>query len=207
MSVDSKPKILLVDDHPLIRLGLRRSLEAADLICCGEAATRAEAYAQIAHHAPDGVILDLNLPDGSGLDIVQWIRKNSKTMAIVILTMSNEERDLIAAMRAGASSFVQKSAPLIEVITALKSSLALPQNFSAAGLVQVLKNVDAIEQLSPRELTVLSTLTQTGSNQQLAKLLHISEATFKTHLAAIYRKFKVNSRLEAIKIAKSINLL
>ena len=207
MSVDSKPKILLVDDHPLIRLGLRRSLEAGDLICCGEAATRAEAYAQIAHHAPDGVILDLNLPDGSGLDIVQWIRKNSKTMAIVILTMSNEERDLIAAMRAGASSFVQKSAPLVEVITALKSSLVLPQNFSAAGLVQVLKNVDAIEQLSPRELTVLSILTQSGSNKELAKSLYISESTFKTHLAAIYRKLKVNSRLDAIKVAKKINLL
>jgi hypothetical protein len=203
----SPAKILLVDDHPVIRAGLKRALIDAGLICCGEAATRAEAFAQIAHHAPNGVILDLHLPDGSGLDIVQWIRKNSKTMAIVILTMSDEESHLIAAMRAGASAFVQKSAPLSEVIAALKGALTLPQNFSASGLAKAMQKSNSIEQLTPRELSVLSALTNSGTNQELARSLHISEATFKTHLAAIYRKFGVSTRLDAIKSARRINLL
>ena len=207
MSDISPAKILLVDDHPVIRAGLKRALIDAGLICCGEAATRAEAFAQIAHHAPNGVILDLHLPDGSGLDIVQWIRKNSKTMAIVILTMSDEESHLIAAMRAGASAFVQKSAPLSEVLAALKGALTLPQNFSASGLAKAMHKSNSIEQLTPRELSVLSALTNSGTNQELARSLHISEATFKTHLAAIYRKFGVSTRLDAIKSARRINLL
>ena len=207
MSDISPAKILLVDDHPVIRAGLKRALIDVGLICCGEAATRAEAFAQIAHHAPNGVILDLHLPDGSGLDIVQWIRKNSKTMAIVILTMSDEESHLIAAMRAGASAFVQKSAPLSEVVATLKGALTLPQNFSASGLAKAMQKSNSIEQLTPRELSVLSALTNSGTNQELARSLHISEATFKTHLAAIYRKFGVNTRLDAIKSARRINLL
>lgn len=207
MSDISPAKILLVDDHPVIRAGLKRALIDVGLTCCGEAATRAEAFAQIAHHAPNGVILDLHLPDGSGLDIVQWIRKNSKTMAIVILTMSDEESHLIAAMRAGASAFVQKSAPLSEVIATLKGALTLPQNFSASGLAKAMQKSNSIEQLTPRELSVLSALTNSGTNQELARSLHISEATFKTHLAAIYRKFGVSTRLDAIKSARRINLL
>ena len=207
MSDISPAKILLVDDHPVIRAGLKRALIDVGLNCCGEAATRAEAFAQIAHHAPNGVILDLHLPDGSGLDIVQWIRKNSKTMAIVILTMSDEESHLIAAMRAGASAFVQKSAPLSEVIATLKGALTLPHNFTASGLAKAMQKSNSLEQLTPRELSVLSALTNSGTNQEFARSLHISEATFKTHLAAIYRKFGVSTRLDAIKSARRINLL
>ncbi len=174
--------------------------------CCGEAATRAEAFAQIAHKSPDAVVLDLHLPDGSGLDIVQWIRKHSQEMAIVILTMSDEESHLIAAMRAGASAFVKKSAPLGDVVSALKSALAQPMNFSAPGIVRALKNSEVASALTPRELTVLHALTLPGTNSDLAKSLFISEATLKTHLAAIYRKLGVGNRLGALYKARSLNL-
>jgi len=199
-------KILLIDDHPAVRSGIKKALDEAGLNCCGEAATRAEAYAQIAHKSPDAVILDLNLPDGSGLDVVQWIRKNSKEMAIVILTMSEEENHLIAAMRAGASSFVKKSAPVSEVIAALKSSLELPQNFNAPGIAKALKNSQAKELLTQREITVLQALTQPGTNKELASNLFISEATFKTHLSAIYRKLEVENRFGAVTKARILNL-
>jgi DNA-binding NarL/FixJ family response regulator len=199
-------KILLIDDHPAVRSGIKKALDEAGLNCCGEAATRAEAYAQIAHKSPDAVILDLNLPDGSGLDVVQWIRKNSKEMAIVILTMSEEENHLIAAMRAGASSFVKKSAPVSEVIVALKSSLELPQNFNAPGIAKALKNSQAKELLTQREITVLQALTQPGTNKVLASNLFISEATFKTHLSAIYRKLEVENRFGAVTKARILNL-
>jgi DNA-binding NarL/FixJ family response regulator len=175
--------------------------------CCGEAATRAEAFAQIAHKSPDAVVLDLHLPDGSGLDIVQWIRKHSQEMAIVILTMSDEESHLIAAMRAGASAFVKKSAPINDLVSALKSALAQPKNFNAPGIVSALKNSEAASALTPRELTVLQALSLPGTNSDLAKSLFISEATLKTHLAAIYRKLSVGNRLGAVNKARNLNLL
>lgn len=200
------PQILLVDDHPSVRSGIKRAIESAGMSCCGEAASRTEAFAQIAHKSPDGVILDLNLPDGSGLDIVQWIRKHSQEMAIVILTMSDEESHLIAAMRAGASAFVKKSAPLEDVVSSLRSALQQPKNFTAADLTNALKKIEATDLLTPRELMVLHALSLPGTNSQLAKSLFISEATFKTHLTAIYRKFGVSNRFGAVTKGRSINL-
>ena len=200
------PQILLVDDHPSVRSGIKRAIESAGMSCCGEAASRTEAFAQIAHKSPEGVILDLNLPDGSGLDIVQWIRKHSKEMAIVILTMSDEESHLIAAMRAGASAFVKKSAPLEDVVSSLRSALRQPKNFTAADLTNALKKSEAADVLTPRELMVLHALSLPGTNSQLAKSLFISEATFKTHLTAIYRKFGVSNRFGAVTKGRSINL-
>ena len=200
------PQILLVDDHPSVRSGIKRAIESAGMSCCGEAASRTEAFAQIAHKSPDGVILDLNLPDGSGLDIVQWIRKHSQEMAIVILTMSDEESHLIAAMRAGASAFVKKSAPLEDVVSSLRSALRQPKNFTAADLTNALKKSEAADLLTPRELMVLHALSLPGTNSQLAKSLFISEATFKTHLTAIYRKFGVSNRFGAVTKGRSINL-
>jgi DNA-binding NarL/FixJ family response regulator len=203
---DLSVNVLLIDDHPAVRTGIKRALEVSGLNCCGEAANRAEAFAQIAHKSPDAVILDLNLPDGSGLDVVHWIRKHSEEMAIVILTMSEDESQLIAAMRAGASSFVKKSSPVSEVIAALKSSLELPKNFNAPGLPAALKNSQVAQLLTQRELTVLQALIQPGTYRELAKGLFISEATFKTHLAAIYRKLEVKSRFGAVAKARSLNL-
>ena len=200
------PQILLVDDHPSVRSGIKRAIESSGMSCCGEAASRTEAFAQIAHKSPDGVILDLNLPDGSGLDIVQWIRKHSQEMAIVILTMSDEESHLIAAMRAGASAFVKKSAPLEDVVSSLRSALRQPKNFTAADLTNALKKIEAAYLLTPRELMVLHALSLPGTNSQLAKSLFISEATFKTHLTAIYRKFGVSNRFGAVTKGRSLSL-
>ena len=200
------PQILLVDDHPSVRSGIKRAIESAGMSCCGEAASRTEAFAQIAHKSPDGVILDLNLPDGSGLDIVQWIRKHSQEMAIVILTMSDEESHLLAAMRAGASAFVKKSAPLEDVVSSLRSALRQPKNFTAADLTNALKKIEATDLLTPRELMVLHALSLPGTNSQLAKSLFISEATFKTHLTAIYRKFGVSNRFGAVTKGRSLSL-
>jgi DNA-binding NarL/FixJ family response regulator len=121
--------------------------------------------------------------------------------------MSDDEAHLIAAMRAGASAFVKKSAPLEEVVSSLRSALSQPKNFSAAGLVSALKKTEAADVLTPRELTVLHALSLPGTNSQLAKSLYISEATFKTHLAAIYRKLKVSNRLGAVMKAQSLNLI
>jgi len=201
------PQILIVDDHPSVRSGVRRAVEAAGMRCCGEAASRDEAFAQIALHSPDGVLLDLNLPDGSGLDLISWIRKHSQTMAIVMLTMSDEDAHLLAAMKAGASAYVKKSAPLSQVIASLNAALAQPNNFSAPGMASLISTTKIAFDLTPRELSVLKAISLEGANKELARSLYISEATFKTHLASIYNKMGVSSRFSAVNKARDLNLL
>lgn len=201
------PQILIVDDHPSVRSGIRRAVEGAGMLCCGEAASRDEAFAQIALHNPDGVVLDLNLPDGSGLDVISWIREHSQAMAIVMLTVSDEDSHLLAAMKSGASAYVKKSAPLSQVISSLKAALAQPNNFSAPGMASIISTASTSFGLTPRELSVLKAISLDGANKDLARSLYISEATFKTHLASIYSKMGVSSRFSAIKKARNLNLL
>jgi len=206
--IDSiNPQILIIDDHPSVRSGVRRALEGAGMRCCGEAASRDEAVAAIALHNPDGVVLDLNLPDGSGLDVISWIREHSKTMAIVMLTMSDEDSHLLAAIKAGASAYVKKSAPLSQIIASLQAALAQPNNFSAPGMSSMISTTKIAFDLTPRELSVLKAISLEGANKDLARSLYISEATFKTHLASIYTKMGVSSRLSAINKARYLNLL
>jgi len=201
------PKILIVDDHPSVRSGVRRAIEGAGMRSCGEAATRDEAVAAIALHNPDGVILDLNLPDGSGLEVISWIREHSQTMAIVMLTMSDKDSHLLAAMKAGASAYVKKSAPLSQIIASLKAALAQPNNFSAPGMASIISTSKIAFDLTPRELSVLKAISLEGANKDLARSLYISEAIFKTHLASIYTKMGVSNRFSAINKARYLNLL
>jgi DNA-binding NarL/FixJ family response regulator len=201
------PQILIIDDHPSVRAGIRRALESAQMICCGEAASRDEAIAQIALRNPDGVIVDLKLPDGSGLEVIKWIRKHSQTTAIVMLTMSDEQSHLLAAMKSGASAFVKKSAPLSEVISSLNAALAQPANFTAPGMNEINLKSKVTFNLTAREMSVLKALSLDGANKVLATGLFISEATFKTHVAAIYRKMNVTGRLGAVSKARDFNLL
>jgi len=201
------PQILIVDDHPAVRSGIRKAIEDAQMFCCGEAASRDEAFAQIALRNPDGVIIDLKLPDGSGLEIIKWIREHSKETAIVMLTMSDEQSHLIAAMNAGASAFVNKSAPLSDVIASLRAALAQPSNFTAPGSAVSIANSKIDFDLTAREISVLKALSLEGANKDLASKLFISEATFKTHVASIYRKMNVSGRMSAVSKARDFNLL
>jgi len=197
---DPQPRILVVDDHSAIRAGLARAIEEAQMVCCATAASKSEAMAQLAHTNPDAIVVDLNLPDGSGLDLIRWARKNSKEIAIVMLTMSDNESDLIAAMNAGASGYVKKSAPLTELISVLKRALLAPNSFTASDIVSALKTVSAAKLLTQREVEVLRALAGVGDISKLATQLHISESTFKTHTTSIYRKLEVKNRLAAIRV-------
>lgn len=194
------PRILVVDDHAAVRAGLSRAIEESEMVCCAMAASKSEAMAQLAHTNPDAIVVDLNLPDGNGLDLVRWARKNSKEIAIVMLTMSDSERDLIAAMTAGASGYVKKSAPLSELISVLKRALIAPNSFTASEIVSALNTISAAKLLTHREVEVLRALAGIGDTRELASQLHISDSTFKSHVSSIYRKFEVTSRLAAIRI-------
>jgi len=200
-------RALIIDDHAVVRSGIRRALESRGDIHVFEAASKAEALAQIAHVSPQLLIIDINLPDGSGLEIVSWVRTISTEMAIVVLTFNESDDFLLSAMRAGASAYVNKSAPLTELTAAVDHALASPGSFAAKEIVDALQRKQLKFGLSQRELQILALLPTDEPLSILAKSLFISESTLKTHLTHIYRKLGVKNRLQAINVARKAGLL
>ena len=198
-------KILIIDDHALIRDGVKRAITSIGFAEVFEAASRSEAFAQLAHKNPDVIIVDLNLPDGHGLEIVQWARKNSATIAIVVLTLSADVRIITAAASAGASAFISKSAPVSELISAIESAIRAPLYFSAPSGTRSLESENF--ELSPREIQILTGLSTDAKYRDLAKEYFISEATLKSHVASIFSKLEVNSRIAALVKARTTGLL
>ena len=200
-------RVLIVDDHPIVRAGLEQALIEANFIICAVAASKNEAIAQIARTNPDLILLDLNLPDGSGFEVANWARGISDEIGIVILTLNDAPELLLAALAAQASGFVLKSAPISEVIATLERALVTPLSFTATGLHRALKAKERLPILSTRELEVLNILAIGKSTKEIAKQLYLSEPTIKTHLASIYRKLEVNNRISAVAVARNNSLL
>ncbi len=189
-------RLLIVDDHALVREGLKRALAHEGFSQITEASSIAQARAGIAASQPEVVTVDINLPDGSGFELVRWIRGISKDMAIVVLTLNDHENYIRAAMKAGASAFVSKSEPIPALVAAIKHSLITPLSFSAQGLEKLFNNTH--NTLTAREFDLLVQLEQGHTTAQISKSLFISPATVKTHLASIYRKLEVTNRTAAI---------
>lgn len=199
--------VLVIDDHESVRAGIKVALSRAGHICVGEASSVSEARAQIAHTNPQVIIVDLSLPDGNGLEIVRWARSISNRIGIVVLTLNPAQDFLLTVMKSGASAFVEKSAPLIELISAIEHSQVAPLSFSAQGITRVIKKDHEANALTMRELQVLKKLSDGLSAGDIGLELFITEATVKTHLASIYRKLDSKNRIQAIIAAKKIGLL
>jgi DNA-binding NarL/FixJ family response regulator len=191
-------KILIIDDHSVVREGIRSALENTERFHVFQAASKSEAIAQITKIAPDGIIVDINLPDGNGLEIVSWVRSISNTIAIVVLTLNELADFLLASMKAGASSYLHKSAPLSELLSALDFALTSPTSFASKEISATISRKSEKFSLSPRELQIVTQLHRGEPLKILAGSLFITEATLKTHLASIYRKLEVSNRLQAI---------
>lgn len=200
-------KVLIVDDHDVVREGLKAALSRSGCEVVAEARGVKEAMAFIAHAHPDAVLVDLNLPDGNGLEIITWARSISKRIILIVVTMSDEDELLVAAMRAGAQGFIRKSAPISEILTALEMGEKSPTLFAAAGLERALRRRSDLHGLTARELEVLHHLGTGATNAQIAQKLYLSEATIKSHLASTYRKLGVTNRTAAIAQAREDGLL
>ena len=200
-------RVVIIDDHDVVRQGVKNAIQIEGFEVVAEARTLAEAYAQIAHTNPDAIIVDINLPDGSGLEIVKWARTNSSTIAIVVLTLNENTEYLVAAVQSGASALILKSSPIGELVAALKHAVHLPTHFSSHRAIAQLQVRHEKLAFTSRELQVLAVLDSESTNADLGRQLFISEATLKTHLSSIYRKLEVKNRVGAIKKAKSVGLL
>jgi DNA-binding NarL/FixJ family response regulator len=199
-------RVLVIDDHAIVRAGICAALEKREDFAVFQAASKSEALAQMAKLNPDVIVVDINLPDGSGLEIVSWARSISQTIAIVVLTLNEHDDFLLAAMKAGASSYLNKSAPLLEILAAIDHALAAPLTFSSRETVKTVERKRDRFDLSQRELQILTQLHKAVPVAELASSLFITEATLKTHLSSIYRKLDVHSRLQAIEKARVAGL-
>lgn len=201
-------RVLVIDDHPLIRSGIKRAISAVDqLELVGEAASKAEALAQIKHHNPDAIVVDLNLPDGSGLEIIAWGRAISQRLGIVALTVQDLPEHVLACMQSGASAHVSKNAPVGELIAAIQRSLQTPLTFQSRRITNAIALQNQGVGLTARELEVLEILPSGDTVSEIATHLFLSVSTVKTHLAAIYRKLGAKNRVQAINAARRAGLL
>lgn len=202
--------VLLVDDHELIRDGLSGIFSSHDdMEVVGAARNVSEALSMFDAHQPDVVVTDLQLPDGTGLDIVRRVRRGSDRVGLVVLTMHAGDDQIFAAMEAGASAFVGKDAPSTEVVKAARHAAVSPRSFLCAGLAQAMvrRTSAATARLSDREHDVLLLLADGLSAAEIAPRLHLSESTVKSHVARIYQKLGAVNRAQALVTAMRIGLL
>jgi DNA-binding NarL/FixJ family response regulator len=201
-------RVLVIDDHALIREGLRRLISRDESIhVVGEAASKREALAQISHHDPDVIVVDLHLPDGSGLDVIAWARSSSQKIGIVVLTMSNMPEHVRASMQSGASAHIDKSAPISEVLRAIRESADKPLSFTARRMTESIVVKNRAIGLTPRELEILEKLPTGDTVQEIAGQLFVTESTVKTHLSAVYKKLGATNRVQAINAGRNLGLL
>ena len=202
--------VLLVDDHELIRNGLAGVFDLEqDMTIISTAGSVVEALRKFDELQPDVVVADLQLQDGTGLDIVRSIRKVSNTTGLVVLTMHSGDDQIFAAMQAGASGFVGKDAPSSEVVRAARHAAVSPRSFVCTGLVGAMMRRGTAEstRLSDREHEVLLLLADGLGAAAIGDKLYLSESTAKSHIARIYQKLGATNRAQALVTAMRIGLL
>jgi DNA-binding NarL/FixJ family response regulator len=205
---EKSASVLIVDDHPLFIDGVRAALSGAPgLEVVGEAHDVAEALGAVATLEPDVVLMDLNLPDGSGIDATRAILAASPTTRVLVITMSADDDAIVAAMRAGARGYVVKGsgrADLVQAVTTVASGGAV---FSAAVAERLGSFFDGLAaqpgremfpQLSDREREVLDRIARGHDNRRIARELYLSEKTVRNQVSLLLSKLGVADRAEAI---------
>jgi DNA-binding NarL/FixJ family response regulator len=199
-------RIVVADDHPMFRAGVVASLAAQpDIEVVGEGASAAEALNLVAQHSPDVALLDIAMP-GGGLSAARDISAASPATRVVMLTVSEDEDDLLAAMKAGASGYVLKGAAASELVNVLRTVNA-GEVYVAPGLAWgLLREMSRprsapLDELSAREHEVLELVAAGLSNQEIGDRLSLAEKTIKHYMTSILSKLRVRSRVEAALLA------
>lgn len=204
-------RILIVDDHSVVRQGLRMFLSLdPELEVVGEAANGAEALEQVEKLMPDVVLMDLMMPVMDGITAIQLLRARWKDVEVVALTSVLEDASVVGAVRAGAIGYLLKDTQADELCRAIKAAAGGQVQLSpqaAARLMREVRMPDTPESLTERETDVLRLLAVGKSNKEIAMGLHVSETTVKTHVSSILAKLGVPSRTQAALYAVKIGLV
>jgi DNA-binding NarL/FixJ family response regulator len=196
-----KIRVLCVDDHPVVRDGLEAIINLQpDMISAGAAATGGEALARFLELRPDMTLVDLQLPDMSGFDLIKKIRDKSPNAGIIVLSSYEGDVDIQRALEAGAQGYVVKGIVREELLETIRSVHAGKRRLPAA-VAQKLAEHMTDEPISPRELDVLSLMAAGKRNKEIAGELSIAEDTVKMHVRNILSKLQVNDRTEAVTVA------
>lgn len=203
-------RVVLVDDHPVVRAGLAAVLHPnGDIEICGEAATAAEALTVIQSTKPDVILMDLNLGDGTdGARATQLIRRLPNPPRVLVLTTYEDDANIVRAVDAGATGYLLKDAHPAELARAIRATARGETVLAAPVASRLLNRVTGSNAaLTPRELEIITELARGGSNRDIARRLSVSEATVKSHLVQIFSKLGVDSRTKAVLEAQKRGLL
>lgn len=193
----SRARILVVDDHAVVREGLVALLQRqSDLQVVAEAADGASAIRLYRQHQPDMVVLDLRLPDLDGAEVTAAIRAEFPQARLLVLSSFDGDEDIYRALKAGARAYVLKDSSREELLAAVRSVAAGQRRISGPVAERLAERVEGSE-LTTRELAVLRQIVSGRSNKQIATVLAISEGTVKTHVKSILAKLDVADRTEA----------
>ena len=202
----SRPSVMLVDDHRLFREGLREILEEEGFPVVGEAESAAEAVSMAAERKPAVVLMDLEMPGGSGIEATRRLAERSPDSRVVVLTVSAEEADVVEAVQAGACGYLLKDASVAEIAAGVQAAVEGDSLLSprvTADLLDRVREAPAPRplpgepKLTERERDVLRLVSQGRGNLEIAKELGISEQTVKTHVSSLLEKLGVHNRIQA----------
>lgn len=203
----SPVRVLVVDDDPLVRAGLRMLLDGGDLVVVGEAGDGAEAVRQVGALHPDVVLMDIRMPGVDGLNATETIRARPDAPEIIVLTTFDTDDYVLRALRVGAAGFLLKDTPPADIISSVHRVAAGDAQLSPSVIRQLIANVtdtrplsvaakERLARLTERELDIASAVGEGLSNAEIAARLYLSVPTIKAHVSAILGKLDVNNRVQ-----------
>lgn len=200
----SQIRILIADDHPIVRDGLTAVLSTqVDFAVIGEVANGLEVLEKVASDKPDVILLDLDMPDMNGVDTIQALSSAETASRIIVFTAYDTDDQIVSALRAGAQGYLLKGAPRNELFNAIRIVAAggsLLQPVVASRLMQHMAAPEP-DPLTARETEVLQQLARGLQNKEIARELHITERTVKFHVSSLLAKLDAGNRTEAVTIA------
>jgi DNA-binding NarL/FixJ family response regulator len=202
--VSGRIRLLVADDHPVVRDGLRAMLATQpDMELVGEATTGTEAVQRARALRPDVVLMDLQMPELDGPGAIAALRASEPGVHVLVLTTFGTDADITRAIDAGATGYLLKDAPREQLFAAIRSAAKGESVLSPSVATRVLGRMraPAEEALTPRELEILQAVARGLSNRDIGRQLHVSEATVKTHLLRIFGKLGVDDRTAAVTVA------
>jgi DNA-binding NarL/FixJ family response regulator len=201
-------KILLVDDHPVVREGLRGMLAAEeDLSVVAEAGGAAEAVAAVRAHEPDVVLMDLRMPGGDGVEATARVLAQRPEARVVVLTTYETDADILRAVEAGAAGYLLKDASRAELAQAIRAAARGETVLAPSVAAKLVSRMRSPVELSRREIEVLRLVARGHTNAEIGRELLISEATVKTHLLRTFGKLAVSDRTAAVTVALERGIL
>ncbi|MCK6584158.1 MAG: response regulator transcription factor [Anaerolineales bacterium] len=205
-----KIRVLLADDHHIVRAGIRQLLESAgDLQVIAEAGDGEEARALIQKHKPDVAVLDIQMPKASGIEVTRWVRAHLPEVGVLILTAYDDDPYVMAVLQAGANGYVLKTAQADELIQSVRDVNEGKSTLDPAVTRKLMANLfkkpeRLIDPLTDRELDVLRLAAKGFTNKAIGVQLGISDRTVQGHLAHVFAKMQATSRTEAVMRAVSL---